>query len=77
MRIEKVKVAFGMTVCNQRKLRDMTQQELADMIGVSQVTINKIEHGRQTVSLEVALVLSKLLAFSLDRIPVKIKAVFE
>jgi putative transcriptional regulator len=36
------------------KHRDMTQQELADRIGVSRQTVNAIEGGKYYPSLEVA-----------------------
>ncbi len=46
----------------------MTQQELADRVGVSRQTINAIEAGRYAPSLEVALKLGRVFGQSLERL---------
>ncbi|MDX1626585.1 MAG: helix-turn-helix transcriptional regulator [Wenzhouxiangellaceae bacterium] len=49
---------MGAIVNRVRELRmsaDMTQQALADAVGVSRQTVNAIETGRYSPSLEVAL----------------------
>ena len=40
------------TVKVERAIRDITQQELADLVGVSRQTINFIETGRYMPSAE-------------------------
>ncbi len=40
---------------------EMTQQELADRVGVSRQTINAIEQGKYTPSLEVAFGIARVL----------------
>jgi putative transcriptional regulator len=54
---------MGHSIANRvRELRlaaDMTQQALADAVGVSRQTINAIETGRYAPSLEVALKLAR------------------
>lgn len=55
---------MGQTIDNRvRELRlaaDMTQQALAEAVGVSRQTINAIETGRYTPSLEVALKIARV-----------------
>lgn len=75
MKLNKVRIAFGRTVASQREVRGLSQQDLANLIGVTQVTICKIETGKQGTPLETALVLSKYLGFSIDKIPLHIRMV--
>lgn len=75
MRLSKIGIAFGRSVESQRELRGLSQSELANMIGISQVSLSKIETAKQSVSLEQAILLSKVLGFSLDRLPVKFKMI--
>jgi putative transcriptional regulator len=42
-----------------RRLRDMTQQELADHVGVTRQTILSIERGRYNPSVDLALRLAR------------------
>ena len=55
---------------NIRKLRfnnnEMTQQELADKLGVSRQTINAIEAGKYSPTLELAFRISEVFNVSLD-----------
>ncbi len=55
-----------------RELREqnkrMTQQALADAVGVSRQTINAIETGRYQPSLEVALKIAAAFATSVERL---------
>jgi putative transcriptional regulator len=55
---------------HRRQLRDMTQQELADRVGVTRQTILSIERGRYNPSIGLAL----RLAAELD---VPVEALFE
>ena len=54
---------------NIRQLRsdrgDMTQAELADRVGVTRQTVNAIEQGKYSPSLEVAFQISRVLGLSL------------
>jgi putative transcriptional regulator len=55
-----------------RKLRfehgEMTQQELADCIGVTRQTVNAIEAGKYSPSLEVAFRIAKVFALRVDEV---------
>jgi putative transcriptional regulator len=55
-----------------RRLRfehqEMTQQELADKIGVTRQTVNAIELGKYSPSLEVAFRIADVFRMSLDRV---------
>lgn len=55
-----------------RRLRfergEMTQQALADMVGVSRQTINAIEGGKYTPSLEVAFRTARALGTPLEEV---------
>ena len=57
---------------NIRKLRfnnnEMTQQELADKLGVSRQTINAIEAGKYSPTLELAFRISEVFNVSLDEV---------
>jgi putative transcriptional regulator len=47
---------------------EMTQQELADRIGVSRQTVNAIEGGKYSPSLEVAFRISQIFGRPLDEV---------
>jgi putative transcriptional regulator len=47
---------------------EMTQQELADKVGVSRQTVNAIEGGKYSPSLEVAFLISRALQKPLDEV---------
>lgn len=47
---------------------EMTQQELADHVGVTRQTINAIEGGKYSPTLEVAFEIAAALGVALDRV---------
>lgn len=51
-----------------RAIHNLTQQELADKIGVSRQTINSIEANRYVPSTELALKLARLLETTVEEI---------
>lgn len=57
---------------NIRRLRfdndEMTQQHLADLVGVTRQTINAIELGKYSPSLEVAFRIAEVFAVPLDQV---------
>jgi len=59
-------------VNNIRRLRfdrkEMTQQELADTIGVTRQTVNAIELGKYSPSLEVAFRIADVFGLPLDQV---------
>ena len=63
----------GLTITNQmRRLRfdygEMTQQALADRIGVTRQTVNAIELGKYSPSLEVAFRIAEVFGVALERV---------
>lgn len=66
MQPEEVFGAFGKRVKEERKRRDITQEQLAEYVGVSDDTIKRIEKG-QSVKLDVAFNLALIL-----RIPIQL-----
>ena len=48
--------------------REMTQQELADKIGVTRQTVNAIELGKYSPSLEVAFKIADVFGVPLDQV---------
>ena len=46
-----VNAIFGQKLARARKSRSLTQRELADMVGVSRVTVANIEGAKQNVQL--------------------------
>lgn len=75
MKLASVRKAFGQTVKAERTRRGLSQANMAEMLGCSAPNFTNIENGHHGVSLEQALVLSRLLGFQLDRIPLSIKIV--
>ena len=57
---------------NIRRLRfdhdEMTQQQLADLIGVTRQTVNAIELGKYSPSLEVAFRIATVFSVPLDQV---------
>jgi putative transcriptional regulator len=57
---------------NIRRLRfdrkEMTQQELADRIGVTRQTVNAIELGKYSPSLEIAFRIAEVFGVPLDQV---------
>jgi len=51
-----------------REAKGWTQQELADLVGVSRQSINSIERGRYVPSLMLALIFSRVFRISTDDI---------
>ncbi len=49
-----------------RALKDMTQQQLSDAVGVSRQTINAIESGEYNPSLQLCVAIARTLGKSLD-----------
>lgn len=56
------------TVKIQRAIKDLTQEELANKIGVSRQTINSIENNRYVPSTILALKISKVFGKSVNEI---------
>jgi len=60
------------TIRNKLKLarveKDLTQEELADLIGVTRQTIGLIEAGKYNPSLKLCLAMSKVLDKGLDQL---------
>lgn len=54
------------SVRRHRLLRDLTQQDLADRVGVTRQTILSIEKGKYTPSVALALLLSEVLGASVE-----------
>lgn len=50
----------------QRAMRDLTQADLADMVGVTRKSINAIEAGRMVPSTILALKLAQVLGTSVE-----------
>ena len=59
---------LGKTIRQQRKLHRLTQQELADLTGISRRHIANIESGKINASFEVVMSLVTKLNISLDNI---------
>ncbi len=56
------------TIKIQRAIKDLTQEALAEKIGVSRQTINSIENNRYIASTVLALKLSKVFGISVNDI---------
>jgi transcriptional regulator with XRE-family HTH domain len=61
-------VRFGARIAALRKARGITQVQMAELLGVSQQTVNSYEVGRRRVPLSALPVLAKALTVSLDEL---------
>lgn len=52
----------------QRAIRDLTQEQLAELVGVTRKTINTVENGIYVPSTYLALKLSKVLAVKVEEL---------
>lgn len=57
---------LGERISSLRKQAGMTQQQLADIVGISRPSLVKIENSQRAVSLEEGDAISKALGISLD-----------
>lgn len=60
------KDSYGMRIRNLRKRRGLTQEQLAEKMNVSTPYIAKIENGKQTGPIELAVEFAELFEVSLD-----------
>lgn len=60
--IEDYKLKVGKIIQNQRRRQNMTQKQLAEALDTSQSAINRIEKGRQNISLEMLARISEVLS---------------
>ncbi|MFQ6794133.1 helix-turn-helix transcriptional regulator [Thomasclavelia sp.] len=65
---EKMSVILGNTIRKERKARNLTQQELADITGISRRHIANIESGKINASFELIIAIVKELNISIDNI---------
>lgn len=56
---------FGAVVRTRRKSLSMTQQELADSIGVARRAIGELERGKRTLQLQIAIDAANALGLNL------------
>ena len=59
---------FGENIVQLRKIRQMTQEELADRIGVSRQAVGKWESGETEPSLDLAKKVAEVFGVSLDEL---------
>lgn len=57
---------IGAVICSLRKQVGMTQEELGKRVGLSRVTIAKIENSQRALSLEEAVDISKVFSIDVD-----------
>lgn len=62
---DNIRKQIGEQIRSRRKELSMTQQELAEQCGVLQTTINKIENGRYSVSVDKLAIIARVLKCSL------------
>lgn len=66
--VEKSIVDFGKTIKNKRRKKNITQEELSELTGISKKHIANIEKGISNPSFELATILAKQLEISIDNI---------
>jgi putative transcriptional regulator len=62
------RIKFGNKLKLARTAVDLTQEQLADLVGVSRQTIGLIEAGKYNPSLKLCLLLSRVTRTSLDEL---------
>ncbi len=58
----------GQKAAAARQAAGLTQQQLAEQVGVGRVTIARIEAGTQTPSVEIALAMARVLGRSVEEL---------
>ena len=46
----KLEIYFGKTVCSKRKENKITQEQLAELVGISTTYLRCVEHGKNSIS---------------------------
>lgn len=65
---KKVVTTMKTRIPELRKARKLSQQELADAVGVTRQTITSIEVGRYTASLELAFRIARYFGLSIEEV---------
>ena len=68
-------IQLGERIATLRKARDITQIQMAEILGVSQQTVNSYEVGRRRVPASALVTLSEALEVSLDELLGRAKSV--
>ncbi len=68
MSCERELTALRETIRNERKNRRITQEELAEMLGISPTHVKHMESGHRKPSIEMLFELAKILNISLDEV---------
>ena len=61
-------IAIGSNLKELRAKKNLTQEELADAVGVTRVTINYIENGEYRPSLELAFLLARYFGKTIEEV---------
>ena len=59
---------IGLNVLKYRRLKNMTQQELADAAGISRAKISDIERGRGPYSIEMVFLIARALGVEYEQL---------
>jgi transcriptional regulator with XRE-family HTH domain len=51
---------FGLKLCALRKSKKLSQSQLGELVSLSRVSINNMEHGRQKVQLHLLLLFAEI-----------------
>jgi len=60
---------FGHVLCVRRRALNLTQEDVAGVIGVNRRVVSELERGKGTVRLEIALELARALGLDLNLQP--------
>ncbi|WP_338773057.1 helix-turn-helix transcriptional regulator [Nocardia vulneris] len=64
----KLRVAFGKRIRARRRAMDMSQEKMAELAGLHRTYVSTIERGGQSVSLDNAAKIAKVLNVSLSEL---------
>ena len=59
---------IGLRICSLRKLKGMTQEQLADRAGLQRTHVGRIEAGKYAVTLETVQAIAEALGMTVDLI---------
>lgn len=59
---------FGFNIKIERQRRSLTQDDLAEMVGISTKHLTRIENGHVTTSISVAYKIAKAMNISIDKL---------
>ena len=69
---QKVRDRIGLRIYTLRKMKELTQEQLADLAGIQRTHLGRIEAGKYAVTLETIQAIAEALGMTVDLIDTKL-----